>query len=45
MTNIDDFHTIALIVGIGLIVFPDPATTGMGLLITAAAFGLEGRAT
>lgn len=33
---------VALLVGLLLIVIPDPATTGTGLAITAASVGIEG---
>lgn len=32
---------VALVVGVGLIVFPEPATTAAGIMITVAALGLE----
>jgi len=32
---------IPLLVGTGLILFPEPATTATGLLIIAATFGLK----
>lgn len=31
----------AALLGVGLILFPDPATTGVGLIITASAIGME----
>lgn len=32
---------IGLIVGLGLVVFPEPATTATGLAIVAASLGLD----
>ena len=36
-----DFAPIALIVGLGLVVFPEPATTATGLAIVAASLGMS----
>ncbi|MCJ0620110.1 hypothetical protein JZX76_11490 [Haloarcula hispanica] len=35
---------VALLVGLILIVIPDPATTTTGLLVTAGSVGMEGAA-
>lgn len=35
---------IPLIVGLGLVVFPEPATTAAGIVITLAALGMEDKA-
>lgn len=41
MSNDNSLGLLALVVGLGLVVFPEPATTMTGLAIVAAAFGLD----
>lgn len=36
-----DLSPIALLVGLGLIIFPEPATTATGLAIVAASLGMS----
>lgn len=37
----DAISLLMIIIGIGLIVYPEPATTATGLLLVAGAFALE----
>lgn len=41
MSDSNDLGLLALVVGVGLVIFPEPATTMTGLAIVAASFGLD----
>lgn len=36
--SVSDLRALGIVIGVGLVLFPDPATTGTGLLILAAIF-------